>query len=331
MPPGTMPPGAAPPGMMPGTQVPGMPPMPGVPGVPGMPPGMVPGQSMPGYYDVYDGTTLFKLHFSIKEDIPYDVTVPIQFWWVDCGDNGIATEDDLGDFLALSDMVFDYNGAQINNPNSEFPTNQGANSSCFDPDKPEDPRRLINLYNGKIDITAINLTPFSIRIGNAHNTPLGENVSVPVVKWEGSQAMAGFDFLIGYNADLLTANDVIPGQLFETPGDYEWEYFNYRFDSYYDADLPNYSGLIRVIGLADLYNGIPHASSQYIESVDLRVFIRYLHRTFLCTYPAARTFCLVHITISFSNCNRKIAYITGYIFDLSICDQFNIMMSTRRY
>ncbi len=99
--------------------------------------------------------------------------------------------------------------------------------------------------------------PYAFEIGEISNTALGNIIQVPIVKTNGSEAMAGFDFLIGYDAAGFSITDVAPGIIFESSGDYQWEYFNYSFGPFdCGGDCP--SGLIRVIGLAETPNGSHH-------------------------------------------------------------------------
>ncbi len=99
--------------------------------------------------------------------------------------------------------------------------------------------------------------PFAFDIGEIPNTAPGNIIQIPVVKTNGSEAMSGFDFLIGYDPYGLLITDVSPGAIFGIYGDYQWEYFNYRFGPFdCTGDCP--SGLVRVIGLAETADGSHH-------------------------------------------------------------------------
>lgn len=100
------------------------------------------------------------------------------------------------------------------------------------------------------DLTA----PYAFEIGEIPNTAPGNIIHIPVVKTNGSEPMSGFDFLIGYDAYGISITDVTPGVIFESLGDYQWEYFNYSFGPFdCGGDCP--SGLIRIVGLADTPDG----------------------------------------------------------------------------
>jgi len=97
--------------------------------------------------------------------------------------------------------------------------------------------------------------PFAIEIGEFDSALLGDNVSIPVTKTAGSQPIYGFDFLIGYDIFALTLLDATPGELYDDPGDYEWEYFTYRYTWNGNCGSGCPSGLVRAVGVADVNDG----------------------------------------------------------------------------
>jgi hypothetical protein len=115
-------------------------------------------------------------------------------------------------------------------------------------------------YNGTIFQIGIenigsNLsTPFSFEIGVVQDAVQGEDVSIPIIKTGGSEKMGGFDMLIGYDHSALYIDAVSPGIPFDIPGDYEWEYFSYRFGPF-DCIEGCPSGIIRIVGVAETPNG----------------------------------------------------------------------------
>ncbi|MFH2034883.1 MAG: dockerin type I repeat-containing protein [Candidatus Zixiibacteriota bacterium] len=97
--------------------------------------------------------------------------------------------------------------------------------------------------------------PFEITIGSALDIPMGGTISVPVTKTGGSENLGGFDFKILFEADAISLNGVTSGEVFDIPGDYEWEYFTFRVDSS-DVQFPDF-GNLRIVGMANINNG-PH-------------------------------------------------------------------------
>jgi len=101
---------------------------------------------------------------------------------------------------------------------------------------------------------------FIFEIGRFLDGELGETGEAPVTKLAGSEPIYGFDFLIGYETELLTLTDVTPGVPFEEP--YNWEYFTYRQGPFGSCDSSCPSGLVRIVGLYDINDGNPNTADQ---------------------------------------------------------------------
>jgi hypothetical protein len=113
--------------------------------------------------------------------------------------------------------------------------------------------------------------PFSIKIGWPGFVVGGDTVSLPVTKVGGSQGIYGYDFLFGYEAAVLTVLGVTSGILYDTPGDYEWEYFTYRIGDNGGCGTDCPTGLLRVVSLSDINNG-SHHPLQYIVPDSTELF-----------------------------------------------------------
>ena len=100
--------------------------------------------------------------------------------------------------------------------------------------------------------------PFDIVIEKVHDVYQGHHVLVGVHKTAGSEEMWGFDFLIGYDVSALAFTGAIPGIIFDMPGDYEWEYFTYRYNWNGNCGNACPTGLLRVVGMADQNDGAHH-------------------------------------------------------------------------
>jgi len=96
---------------------------------------------------------LISLRFRVTNDQIYECQwVPLRFYWADCGDNSFATRS--GESLLVSLDVYEWAGAmyvQINQ-DSPFPTYFGAPDNCVDSIPPGIAIRMIDFYNGGIDI-----------------------------------------------------------------------------------------------------------------------------------------------------------------------------------
>jgi len=97
--------------------------------------------------------------------------------------------------------------------------------------------------------------PFKIKIEKLEDVYQAHHAYVPVIYEEGSEEMHGFDFNIAYDNSALSFMGAVPGVLFDMPGDYEWEYFIWRFGDNCGGGCP--SGLLNVVAIADQNDG-PH-------------------------------------------------------------------------
>ena len=101
---------------------------------------------------------LVKLHFLLSNDANLECQfAPIRWVWYDCADNGVSSR--FGDFLFISELVFDYAGGgdwyDITGMDPTFPTLTGApdiDECNQDLEGWKRPWRLVHFYNGGIDI-----------------------------------------------------------------------------------------------------------------------------------------------------------------------------------
>ncbi len=96
--------------------------------------------------------SLATLDFQISESRTNECSfLPIRFFWLDCGDNLLATAD--GAHALVSCHIYDYDWYEpIENPLESLPTFRGAPNSCLIsvPEKPIE--RAVNFRNGGVDI-----------------------------------------------------------------------------------------------------------------------------------------------------------------------------------
>jgi len=124
---------------------------------------------------------------------------------------------------------------------------------------------LLSITPG-ITLSQGDIVPFSFEIGQIESVLSGENISIPVTKAAGSQPLLGFDFLIGYDNGAFAFTGADPGELFDDPGSYEWEYFNYRYDDNYGCGDNCPTALIRIVGLADQNDGDNHPLETFVPN-----------------------------------------------------------------
>jgi hypothetical protein len=132
-------------------------------------------------YHIAGPGELVLLHFLVSNDRTYECQfAPIRFFWLDCGDNTLASED--GNLLYLGQKVFEFTGTEITDPN-EYGYS-GPADTCFEGVYFKDsinvlknaPMGAIIFRNGGIDIVCadsidargdINLNGIANEIGDA--------------------------------------------------------------------------------------------------------------------------------------------------------------------
>ena len=105
------------------------------------------------------------------------------------------------------------------------------------------------------EIEVLITVPFEIVIEKTHGTLQGHFVDVGIDQIAGSEDMGGFDFLIGYDNSALTFIEATPGQMLIDCG---WEYFTYRYSWNGNCGNACPSGLLRVVGIAEINDGPNH-------------------------------------------------------------------------
>lgn len=114
----------------------------------------------------------------------------------------------------------------------------------------------------------------------------GHYTNVPIyidASWT-TMKMGGFDFLISYDASILTLSEVTPGALLTTCG---WEYFTYRFGANGNCGSACPSGLVRIIAMAETNNGPYHPTCFDNTSGSQLAVMKFLvsnNRTYDCEF-----------------------------------------------
>jgi len=89
--------------------------------------------------------TLFTLEFYVTLDtVSAGQSVPVQFYWTDCGDNVFSTP--TGDTILLSRYVYDWLNHDPIHANDSFPTYNGAPDVCLEGTS----LRMIDYFSGKV-------------------------------------------------------------------------------------------------------------------------------------------------------------------------------------
>jgi hypothetical protein len=105
------------------------------------------------------------------------------------------------------------------------------------------------------EVEVLSVEPYEVQIEKTHQTLQGHYVDVAVTLNKGSEAMGGFDFLIGYDASALAFTEAALSQQLVDCG---WEYFTYRYSWNGNCGNACPSGLVRLVGMAETNNGPNH-------------------------------------------------------------------------
>jgi len=167
-------------------------------------------------------------------------------------------------------------------------------------------------------IEIVVLPTADIVIEKTHNTPQGqyENVSI-MIDWAPTFEMGGFDFLIAYDASVLNAMVATPGQLLEDCG---WEYFEYRFGPFGNCGNACPSGLMRIVAIAEMNNGMNHPTcfgppdTDPYELAEIKFYVSN-DRTFECMYVPIRFFWIDCGDNTISNVLGDLLYLDRRIYD----------------
>jgi len=163
----------------------------------------------------FDGETSYGAGFNL------DANTGVWNWDIGYG------EDYAGDYT-LCVLVTD--GANVCDPCS--PTN--ADTACYN----------------------IHVTGFAISIQKVHDQLQGHNGTVSIYldsAWANPvDLIGGFDFLIAYDASVLSFTGATPGALI----DGKFEYFTYRFGATGNCGNGCPSGMLRIVGLRETNDGV---------------------------------------------------------------------------
>ncbi len=117
------------------------------------------GANHPDCYGVGYPATIGELDFLISNDRIYEgAFIPITFCWRDCGDNTLALYEDSSKneiYQGISRQVWESDGKVYTRALLEpvgFPSYEGAPDSCLELVSDHPGRRVINLFNGGVQI-----------------------------------------------------------------------------------------------------------------------------------------------------------------------------------
>ncbi len=125
--------------------------------------------------------------------------------------------------------------------------------------------------------------PYRIEISHITDAQSGTIITIPIIKDSGSEQSRGFDFMIGFDTTLLTYNRLIPGEMYDIPGDYEWEFITGHLEQVPGCDDYCPSGLLGILSMADTDDGTHHPVEYYIDDGTVLFEIEFI----ITEHPAA--------------------------------------------
>jgi hypothetical protein len=139
-------------------------------------------------------------------------------------------------------------------------------------------------------IDVLDTQPFVIQIEKSHNSLQGHYEYISITKFLGSEAMGGYDFLVGYDASALSFMSAELGAALG-PSGCGWEYFTYRYGAFGNCSGPCPSGYLRVVAIADINNGANHPSCYTVNDGDELAVLKFYvtnDANFDCQYVPVR-------------------------------------------
>jgi hypothetical protein len=175
-----------------------------------------------------------------------------------------------------------------------------------------------------VGIKILSSDPFEIQIDKLHDVYQGHYAFVGIWLNKGSEAFGGFDFLIAYDASALIFMEAQLGAFLDGC----WEYFTYRYNWNGNCGGPCPTGMLRVVGIADINNGPNHPDPGCLrhpgglDPVQLVVLTFYVtnDRTFECMYVPIRFFWHDCGDNALSNIMGDTLWISRYVYTYEMVD-----------
>jgi len=184
--------------------------------------------------------------------LPGDQFADINFYWCRCEDNYLRGTTRDSTFTASA--AYSPDGLLI--LSDSVPGYAGTSDDCFFYGRVRAERtRRVEYQSGGIHFTPLEgSAPYSVRLGILEDQFQGQFTDLPITleTTDSTQGLGGFDILIGYSASALAFQQAFEGDLYDSCG---WEYFTYRYGGPPECGTACPSGMLRVVGLADMNDG----------------------------------------------------------------------------
>jgi hypothetical protein len=165
-------------------------------------------------------------------------------------------------------------------------------------------------------------SPYQVEIEKVEDQSQGQyaDVFIKLHKFDITQGLGGFDFLVAYDASALSFQLAFEGEIYDQC---DWEYFTYRYGATGNCNGACPSGLLRIVGLAETNNGFANTTcgDLFISSVPVTLAeMRFLvtnDRTLECQYVPIRFFWYDCGDNVLSNADGSEAYLSAKVFEFT--------------
>jgi hypothetical protein len=147
----------------------------------------------------------------------------------------------------------------------------------------------------ELGLEILSSDPFFVYIDKLEDVYQGCYAYPGIWMLKGSEMFGGFDFLVAYDASAMTFMSAKLGSFLDEC----WEYFTYRYNYNGNCGGSCPSGLLRVVGIADINNGANHpdpaclrhpgGTDNPVQLVELTFYVTN-DRTYECMYAPIRFF-----------------------------------------
>lgn len=166
---------------------------------------------------------------------------------------------------------------------------------------------LLFLFSGfSPNLAGQEINPITIEIEKEMDALRGRLISIPIILTEGTAEVEKYDLKIRYNSRALTFYGITKSELYDIPGNYEWELSSYKTgDLSYVSQLETYR-TIQIIGIADVENDEHQPADLFLSEGTILVYLNFhitYHRHFDCWF--------LPIEFYWENCNDNVVYFAG--------------------
>ncbi len=158
------------------------------------------GPHHPNNVPIDDGAVLFNLNCQVIPDPELAGTfIPVDFFWIDCGDNGVAYElldDPLGSvLLGVSNRIYDPFWHEISDSLYGFPGYFGVPDSCLGAGT-NGPYRFINFTNGGVNVTSLESMELVLTVEDVEAKTGDTAIYLDVIISNPQDSIVGFELLV---------------------------------------------------------------------------------------------------------------------------------------